>query len=217
MIFLFKSTHDVIMAEKTIEAGAVLAGGHSIDDYPPKYGMAVTGVVHPDKIITNSGAKSGESLILAKAIGTGAIVAGQRIKEVSNNNYQDALEQMKQMNLKASEIIQGFNIITATDVTGFSLLGHALEMAAGSNVSFLIKAEKVPLLNSAYELVDMGCIPGASFRNLSYIESKTSFKSQLDYNLKMLLVDPQTSGGLLFSCKSTDSKKIVDCLKKSVD
>lgn len=187
--------------DKIIESGAVLAGGHSIDDDPPKYGLAVTGIVHPDKIITNNSAKPGDVLILTKAIGTGAIIAGKRIDEVTDAQYQAAIDSMKQLSNKASDIMQKFNIKCATDITGFSLLGHGLEMAASSKVSIDIYSDKVPLFDRAYELIDMGCIPGAAFRNLNYVEDNVCFDDKLDYNLKMLMLDAQTSGGLLISCK----------------
>lgn len=199
--------------DKVMESGAVLAGGHSIDDDPPKYGLAVTGIVHPDKIIANNSAKEGEVLILTKSIGTGAIIAGKRIDEVSAQQYQAAVDSMKQLSSKASDIMQKYNIKCATDITGFSLLGHGLEMAASSNVSFDIYSEKVPLFDRAYELIDMGCIPGAAFRNLNYVEKNVCFSDKLDYNLKMLMLDAQTSGGLLISCKKDIADDIIKDLK----
>ena len=187
-------------ADKVAEAGAVLAGGHTIDDYPPKYGLAVTGLVHPDRIITNCAAKPGDLLVLAKPIGTGAIVAGQRLGEVSQEDYQAALDGMKLLNSKGAEVMRAHGIRCATDITGYGLLGHVYEMASGSSVSIRIRSTAVPLLAGAYALVEMGCIPGASFRNLRYIDPYVQFAGGLDYNLKMLLVDAQTSGGLLLSC-----------------
>ena len=196
-------------ADKVAEAGAVLAGGHTIDDYPPKYGLAVTGIVHPDRIITNCAAQPGEILVLAKPIGTGAIVAGQRIGAVSAENYQAALNGMKLLNRNGAEVMRAHGIRCATDITGFGLLGHVYEMAAGSGVTIRIRSKAVPLLAGAYALVDMGCIPGASFRNLRYIDPHVLFRDGVDYNLKMLLVDAQTSGGLLLSCPKDLAPEIV--------
>ncbi|MDR3630971.1 MAG: selenide, water dikinase SelD [Desulfocapsaceae bacterium] len=187
-------------ADKVAEAGAALAGGHTIDDYPPKYGLAVTGTVHPDRIITNRRALPGEVLVLAKPIGTGTIIAGQRIGKVSAAHYQAALDGMKVLNGKGAEVMQAHGIRCATDITGFGLLGHICEMAVGSAVTIRIAGTAVPLLERAYDLTDMGCIPGASFRNLRYVDSLVHFSRGLDYNLKMLLVDAQTSGGLLLCC-----------------
>jgi selenide, water dikinase len=196
-------------ADKVAEAGAVLAGGHTIDDYPPKYGLAVTGIVHPDRIITNCAAVPGEVLVLAKPIGTGAIVAGQRIGEVSAENYQAALDGMKLLNKNGAEVMRAHGIRCATDITGFGLLGHVYEMASGSGVTIRIKSRTVPLLAGAYALIDMGCIPGASFRNLRYVDPHVQFTDGVDYNLKMLLVDAQTSGGLLLSCPPDQAPAIV--------
>jgi selenide,water dikinase len=196
-------------AEKVAEAGAVLAGGHTIDDYPPKYGLAVTGIVHPDRIITNCSAQPGETLILAKPIGTGAIVAGQRINAVARDDYQAALDGMKLLNKNGAEVMRTHEIRCATDITGFGLLGHVYEMAAGSGVTIRIRSTAVPLLAGAYTLVDMGCIPGASFRNLRYVDPHVLFRDGVDYNLKMLLVDAQTSGGLLLSCPPGQASAIV--------
>jgi selenide,water dikinase len=200
-------------ADKVAEAQAILAGGHTIDDYPPKYGLAVTGLVHPDRIITNSCAQPGESLILTKPIGTGVIVAGHRIGEVDKLKYQGALDAMKLLNRNGAEILRKYALRCATDITGFGLLGHVYEMAAGSNATIRIDSTAVPLLPGAYNLMDLGCIPGASFRNLRYIDPYVSFADGIDYNLKMLLVDAQTSGGLVFSSPAQEAAQVVADLK----
>ncbi len=194
--------------KKVSEAGALIVGGHTIDDYPPKYGLAVTGVVHPDRVITNSLASPGEKLLLTKPIGIGIIVAGKRIEEAKEENYIAALDNMKLLNKEGGTIMQKHKIHCATDITGFSLLGHSLKMAVSSNVTFRINAQKVPLLNGVYELVDMGCIPGACFRNLNYVENDCLLGDNLDYNLKMSMLDAQTSGGLLM-CVPPEKVKIV--------
>jgi selenide, water dikinase len=185
--------------DKITESGAVIVGGHTIDDYPPKYGLAVTGVAHPGKITTNAAARPGEDIILTKAIGTGAIVAGHRIGEVKSDAYRAAIESMRQLNKGGAEIMQNYGSRCATDVTGFSLLGHAMKMANASGVTIEIDAGSVPLLDDAYRLVDMGCIPGASFRNQAFAEEQCNIVAGFDYTMKMLLFDPQTSGGLLFT------------------
>lgn len=202
-------------AEKVAEAGAVLAGGHTIDDDTPKYGLAVNGIVHPDKIITNCDAKEGDVLILAKPIGTGAIMAGNRIDEVSSTQLQAALDGMKLLNKNAAEVMRTYDIKCATDVTGFSLLGHTYEMALGSDMMIQLNAADVPLLDRAYDLIDMGCIPGASFRNLKYVDPYVKFSDTLDYNLKMLMVDAQTSGGILLSAPKEKADLIISDMKKS--
>jgi selenide,water dikinase len=187
--------------DKLIEAGGVVMGGHTIVDDVPKYGLSVTGKIHPKRIITNSAAEPGDVLVLTKPIGAGTIMAGRRIGEVSDSDYQAVLESMKQLNMEGARIMQEYNVKCATDITGFGLLGHALKLALGSNVTVQIDSAKVPLFNGAYGLIDMGCIPGACFRNLDYIDNDSEFSSTLDYNLKMLLLDAQTSGGLLICVK----------------
>jgi selenide, water dikinase len=202
-------------AEKVAEAGAVLAGGHTIDDSPPKYGLAVTGIVHPDKIIRNCTAVSGDKLILTKPIGSGVLLAGDKIKETNRHDLEAALNNMKQLNKAASELMNKYCIKCATDITGFGLLGHAYEVAAGSGAILKIETSKIPLLKGAYDLVDFGCIPGASFRNLKHIEMKTEFNDKLDYNLKMLACDAQTSGGLLICCPEKTADSLVQDLIKT--
>jgi len=200
-------------ADKVNEAGVTLAGGHSLDDYPPKYGLAVTGIVHPEKVIINSNAKTGQVLVLSKPIGTGTIIAGQRLKKVAKNDYQNALESMKLLNKNAAEIMQKHNIQCATDITGFGLLGHAMEMAESSDKTLTIESSKVPILDSVYDLIEMGCIPGGAFRNLKYVDTNTWFSPTLDYNLKMILLDAQTSGGLLICCQKNSVDKLINNLK----
>lgn len=192
-------------AEAVAEAGAVIAGGHTIDDFPPKYGLAVTGIVHPDRIIRNCAARPGDALILTKPIGTGTLVAGYRIGEASPEHYRAALDTMMQLNSHGARIMQKFGVRCATDITGFGLLGHAFGMAKWSGVTIEIRADAVPILAGAYELTEMGCIPGAAFNNLKRVEEATLLAEELDYNRKMLLCDPQTSGGLLICC---DGEKV---------
>lgn len=196
--------------EKIIEAGGVVMGGHTIVDDVPKYGLAVTGKVHPNRIITNSAAKPGDVLILTKPIGAGTIMAGRRIGEVSDSDYQAVLNSMKQLNKEGARIMQKYNVKCATDITGFGLLGHAFKLALGSNVTVNIDSSKVPLFSGAYNLIDMGCIPGACFRNLDYIDNDVHFHSSLDYNLKMLLLDAQTSGGLLICAAPEKSEHMIN-------
>jgi len=197
--------------DKIIESGAIVVGGHSIRDFPPKYGMAITGVVHPNKIITNANAKPGDILVLTKPLGTGIIIAGQKLNEVSVENYQNALDYMKLLNKSAAEIMQKYKVRAATDITGFGLLGHSMNMAQASNVSMRIRSSDIPLLTGAYELTDLGCIPGASFRNLAFVEEYCSF-TKIDYNLKMLMLDAQTSGGILMCVNHS----VVDSLLKEL-
>ena len=170
--------------DKVNEAGAMIIGGHTINDYPPKYGLAVIGTVHPNKVITNTGARLGDKLILTKPLGTGIAVSGRKTGLGSDDVYSNAVMLMCQLNDKASELMQKYNVIGATDITGFGLLGHSFKFATQSNVSFRLYSENIPLIDGVYELADIGCLPGASFRNLKFAEPNTLFASALDYNLK---------------------------------
>jgi len=201
--------------DKVIEAGGVIMGGHTIVDDVPKYGLAVTGTIHPQKIITNAAAKSGDILILTKPIGAGVIMAGKRIGEVAIDSYQIVLESMKQLNKEGAQIMQKYRIKCATDITGFGLLGHALKMALASNVTLKINATKVPLFDGALDLIEMGCIPGACFRNQDYVENDCLFEKSLNYNHKMVLLDAQTSGGLLICCPKNKVNNMISELSQS--
>ena len=191
----------------------MIAGGHTIDDDPPKYGLAVTGTVHPDRIITNSAASAGEVLVLSKPIGTGVISAGHRVGEASEEDYRAALESMKQLNMEGGRIMQEFDVRSGTDITGFGLLGHAKKMADAGSVTMRIDSAKVPLLTGAYDLVEMGCIPCAAQKNLDFVEPAARFAGNLDFNMKMLLLDAQTSGGLLMSVSADRAADIVSALR----
>jgi selenide,water dikinase len=185
--------------DKATEAGVRIIGGHTIDDFPPKYGLAVVGYIHPAKIITNAGVKAGDSLILTKPLGTGVIMAGHRLNIASEEDLAEAKKLMKLLNKSGADVMKKYNIRGATDVTGFGLAGHALKMAKASDVSIKLNMRSVPLIGNTYTLIDEGCIPGAAFRNLDYAEKDIDFASDLDYNLKMIAFDAQTSGGLLFA------------------
>lgn len=199
--------------DKATEAGVRIIGGHTLDDYPPKYGLAVVGYIHPGKIMTNAGVMPGDSLILTKPIGTGVILAGHRLGMVSDDDLAEAKRLMKLLNKTGAEVMKRYNIRGATDITGFGLAGHALKMAKASKVSLIINMKEVPLIGNSYQLIDDGCIPGASFRNLDYAEKDIDFASDLDYNLRMIAFDAQTSGGLLFSAPSEKVENILEDLK----
>ncbi len=162
-------------ADIAAEAGVRIIGGHTIDDFPPKYGLAVIGYIHPEKIITNSGARPGDLLILTKPVGTGVILAGQRMKMASEDDVNLAKKLMKTLNFSGAEVMKKYNIKGATDITGYGLAGHALKMARASNVSMELNLNKVPLIGDTFRLVDEGCIPGASFRNLDFVENDSHF------------------------------------------
>lgn len=201
--------------DKAAEAGVKIIGGHTIDDNIPKYGLAVIGFVHPGKLATNAGAKEGDTLILTKPVGTGIIMAGHRLGMASDSDLREAKRLMKLLNLTGAEIISKYGITGATDITGFGLAGHSLKMARASKVSIKINMGVVPLIGKTRDLADEGCIPGACFTNLEYCEKDMFFGPDLDYNLKMIAFDAQTSGGLLFSVPGNEAEKIIEDLKKS--
>ncbi len=202
--------------DKVKEANAVIAGGHTIDDYPPKYGLAVSGTVHPNKIIKNCGLRKGDVLILTKPIGTGIIIGGRRMNIVSNADYNLAIDTMKQLNKDGSKIMQKYNVIGATDITGFGLLGHALKMAIASNVTVKISANKIPVISGAYNLAEQGCLPCGIFKNQTFIEENScEIRKNIDFNLFMLACDPQTSGGLLMGISTENADSAIKDLKKA--
>jgi selenide,water dikinase len=182
---------------KVSEAGALVMGGHTIEDHPPKYGLAVVGTVHPDNLITNADARVGDVLVLTKPLGIGVLVAAQRLKMVNNDAYRKGIEQMKLLNKIGRDVMIKHNIRCATDITGFGLLGHALKMAEASQVSLVIKSRNLPILDQAADLANEGCIPGASFRNLDFVQPFLHVARLVEPHLKMLAADAQTSGGLL--------------------
>jgi selenide, water dikinase len=201
--------------DKATEAGVRIIGGHTIDDFPPKYGLAVVGFIHPGKLITNAGVRPGDSLILTKPIGTGVILAGHRLGMTTVSDINDALCQMKLLNKSGAEVMKKYQIKGATDITGFGLAGHSMKMAAASKVSMVINMKRVNFIGDSYTLTDDGCIPGASFRNLEYAGSEMEFSADLDYNLKMLAFDAQTSGGLLFSAPAGETPDILNDLHRA--
>ena len=201
--------------DKAAEAGVRIIGGHTIDDSPPKYGLAVVGFINPGRIITNGGAKPGDNLILTKPLGTGILMAAQRLGMADEQDITEAKRLMKLLNNTGAAVMKKFNIRGATDITGFGLAGHALKMARASNVSLNINMQDVPLIGKSYNLIDEGCIPGASFRNLEFAEKDIDFAHGMDYNLKMIAFDAQTSGGLFMCASPGDTAKILDELKEA--
>ena len=201
--------------DKAREAGVSIIGGHTIDDYPPKFGLAVIGTVHPDRIITNAGVREGDELILTKPLGTGIILAGHRMEMSTPEQMDSAVRTMQQLNAQGAALMQKYGVRGATDITGFGLAGHALKMARASGVTIRINMSMVPLLPGVYSLADLGCIPGAAFRNLDYTEGETHFAEGLDYNLRMIAHDAQTSGGLLMAVTPQVSMELLKELHAS--
>lgn len=200
--------------DKIREAGAVLLGGHTATDDELKYGLSVTGVCHPDKIITNAGAKAGDRLVLTKPIGTGIITTALKAGKSVGTVYNDVCKEMATLNKAASEAMQNVGIHACTDITGFGLLGHAYEMAHSSNVKFIIKASSVPLFKDVQKWFEQGYVPGGTRANASFLENKVSFADDVAENLKLILCDAQTSGGLLISVASDHCDLLLAELKE---
>ncbi len=201
-------------ASKVVEAGAVLAGGHSIQDDEPKYGLSVTGFVHPDKIFKNCEARPGDVLILTKPLGTGIVNTAVKADMASEEAKQEVIRVMTSLNKKAKQVIEHYDVHSCTDVTGFGLAGHAVEMAEGSGVTIEISVKDLPIQKEAISLAQMGLIPEGAYRNRSYTEDKLDFGETEEY-LRDIFCDPQTSGGLLISVSPEDAKNIMKDLKEA--
>lgn len=200
-------------ADKVLEAGAVIVGGHTVQDDEPKYGLSVTGIVHPDKVLKNYGSETGDILILTKPIGIGIINTAIKAGIASNEACEKAVKVMAYLNKYAGEIITDYNITSCTDITGFSLIGHAYEMAEPSKKTFRIFKDAIPFIKEAKEYASMGLIPAGCYENKRYLEGKYLLKNVESW-MEDILFDPQTSGGLLISCKEKDYIDILTRLEK---
>lgn len=195
-------------ADKVKEAGAVLAGGHSIQDDEPKYGLSVTGFVHPDKVFKNCGARPGDVVLLTKPLGTGIVNTAVKAEMASNEAMEEVIRVMTALNKKAKQVIEKYEIHSCTDVTGFGLAGHSMEMAKGSGVTIEIDMNSVPIQKAAPEYARMGLIPAGAYRNRSFSEGKVDLGDVEEY-LRDIFFDPQTSGGLLLCAAPDEAEKIV--------
>ncbi|RPF47140.1 selenophosphate synthase [Thermodesulfitimonas autotrophica] len=186
-------------ADKITEAGALLVGGHSVEDKEPKYGLAVTGLVHPAKLVTNRGAREGDLLVLTKRIGTGVITTALKADLAPAAAVEEACREMATLNRAAAAAMQEVGVSACTDITGFGLLGHALALARASAVHLTLNAAAVPLLPEAWELAASGLLPAGAYANRDYVAPCVSFAAGVPEVLRDLLCDPQTSGGLLIA------------------
>ena len=198
---------------KMIEAGCTVIGGHSIRDEEMKFGYAVTGLIDPKRVLTNAGAKAGDRLLFTKSLGTGVISTAIK-KGVARQEWIDgAIASMTMLNKKAAEVVSGIATVHAmTDVTGFGLIGHAREMALASEVSLRIHAGRIPLLEGGLECVHAGDIPGGLKANREFAECVVEYESGISEELKTMLFDPQTAGGLLISVAREDVSDLLGAL-----
>jgi len=195
-------------ADKVKEAGATLAGGHSVEDDEPKYGLCVTGFVHPDKVIKNCGAKIGDVLVLTKQIGTGIVNTAIKGGLASDETIEEAVTVMSSLNKKAKDAMMKYDVHSCTDVTGFGLLGHSVEMAEGSNVKFELTMDNIQYIEEAAEYASMGLVPAGAYKNLEYFKNRVDIEG-LDEKFVDMVFDPQTSGGLLISLCEEDAKNML--------
>ncbi len=201
-------------SDKVSEAGACIAGGHSVDDNEPKYGLAVTGVIHPDRILTNCGAKERDALILTKPLGTGVLFNACRSKKLPWRELEAILPQVASLNKKAIEIALNFDAHACTDITGFGIIGHSLEIAKGSGVQINLFYDKLPLYPNALDMYRRGETTGSNKANRKLAEGFFKKLRELSREEEGLLFDPQTSGGLLISVPSAKADLLITELRQ---
>lgn len=202
-------------ASKVREAGALVVGGHSVEDKEPKYGLAVTGIAHPDQIRRNSTARPGNRLVLTKPLGTGVVATAVRAKLAAPDLVEQAGRQMAALNKAAAGAMQKVNPTACTDVTGFGLMGHAFEMARGSNVGIVFEAGRLPLLPGVQDLAAMGLLPAGAHSNRAYLGDAVSFDPAVPLAVQDLMFDPQTSGGLLIAVDQSRVRALLETLAEN--
>lgn len=210
LVQILKGGHD-----KVSEAGALLIGGHTVEDDEPKYGLSVAGFVDPNKVLTNSNAKPGDMLVLTKPIGVGIINTAVKAELADKDSYEEAVRVMSTLNKYAKEAIDKVNVNSVTDITGFGLLGHSLEMAEGSSVTIVIDHKKVPIIDKAKEYAQMGLVPAGAYSNRKHVGEKVRYSDDIPEDIMDILFDPQTSGGLLISVPKENVNLLLDNLKNT--
>ena len=200
-------------ASKAEEAGVLIVGGHTVDDAEPKYGMSVTGVVHPGEQVTNAGAKPGDVLVLTKPIGTGIITTAGKQERVSAETLNRAVSIMSELNREPAEAMMHVGVNACVDVTGFGLLGHLRLIAQGSGVSARVKASNVPVIEGVQELLEMGIAPGGTHRNLESLDGVVDWHEDITDQTQILLADAQTSGGLLIAVAPDKKDALLEALE----
>jgi selenide,water dikinase len=196
--------------DKMREAGVLLVGGHSVEDEELKYGLSVTGTIHPARVVLNTGARAGDRLILTKPLGTGIISTAIKGDMVDEGAIAKIVKSMATLNKEAAELMQAIGVHACTDVTGFGLLGHAAEMVEGADVGMVIDSAAVPFFPEAKELAEMGMIPGGLHRNRDFRKSMIDIAEGIPRYLEDILFDPQTSGGLLITVPAPKAAELLD-------
>ena len=195
--------------DKAFEACCAIGGGHTIEDQEPKYGLCVTGFVHPARVLTNKGARPGDALVLTKPLGSGILTTAAKGDLAEAGALAVAQAQMATLNRAAADLAADLEVHACTDITGFGLLGHALEMAQASGATLEITAGELPLLPQARQLAEMGIIPGGAYRNGDFVKDHCQASPQLARVFWDLMADPQTSGGLLFALPKKDAAELL--------
>jgi selenide, water dikinase len=195
--------------DKVTESGAVLAGGHTTEDDEPKFGLSVVGVVHPQKIWTNSNAKPGDALVLTKPIGSGVLFNANRKKLVSPQAMKECIDILITLNKTSAEVMKDFEIHSVTDITGFGLAGHCFEMAGASQVTIDIEVDKIPIMREALEMYQKGITTGMNSSNRELVKGHTVIKKVLPSRHQEILFDPQTSGGLMVALPADQSETLL--------
>jgi selenide,water dikinase len=198
-------------ADKVKEAGALLVGGHTVQDDEPKYGLSVMGLVHPDRVVTNSGAKPGDLLILTKPLGSGIINTAIKAGLADMDTYSRAVDVMRALNREGAKAMAQVGVSGCTDITGFGLMGHCFEMAEASRVTLEIWKDRIPIIQGAIEFASMGLIPGGAYLNKNYLKGKVQLKN-VDLPVEDVIFDPQTSGGLLIALQEDKVDRFMDIL-----
>ncbi len=202
-------------ADKLREAEVSLVGGHTVEDLETKYGLCATGTVHPEEIVRNSTARPGDLLIYTKPLGIGILTTAIKADMATPEEVKEATEVMATLNKSASKVMVKVGVNACTDITGFGFLGHLYEMVKFSGVSATVFSSKIPLLPGAKEYASMGLLPAATYENFEYAGKAVSFSEGFDQDLKMLLFDPQTSGGLLISVPESKGEELLSKLKEA--
>ncbi len=203
--------------EKAYEAGTIITGGHTIEDVEPKYGLSVTGFVHPQKVLRNAGALPGDVLILTKPLGVGILTTAAKAELVEDSLLRTLYQQMCQLNKTARDIMVKYRVHSCTDVTGFSLMGHSYEMANGSGCTLHLMTEQIPYHRQAWEMADMGFVPAGAYRNRDYAEAHVCWKNPIPRPMQDILFDPQTSGGLLIAVDQADASAMLRELQDNLN
>lgn len=183
------------------KAGVFLIGGHSFEDPELKFGLSVTGMIDKNKILRVSGARSGNVLVMTKPLGIGILSTALKGGKISDDDMTEAIDWMMTLNRQAAEVAIMANATACTDITGFGLLGHALNMVKNSEIDFIIEKDKIPVMNRVFEMIDWGMVPEGAYNNLRFLDGKVRFSPDIDDRWKLVLSDPQTSGGLLITIK----------------